>query len=467
MVRVGNQIPTQAVILPYTESLGGEARQLYDMTGNVCQEWQALMLNDIMAINNDGLWVHIKFGYSVPRRNGKTEIVTQRELWGLFNGERILHTAHLTDTAHIAWERLKSRLDEMGFKPLSTYKAFGKEQIKMPGGGVIDFRTRTSSGALGSGYDLLIIDEAQEYTKAQQTALNYVTSSSQNPHGPQIIMTGTPPTAVSSGDVFRDFRDETLRGESVNGGWAEWSVDHKTDVKNKEAWYLTSPSLGTILTERTIQNEINGDDLDFNIQRLGLWIKYNQQSAISAPDWDALKVSPSGLKLCGPVCAGVKFGRDGQNLCLSVAIKTEDGRAFVESIDCRNQRDGNAWALNFLLKANAQSVFVDGASGLETFIRESKEQKLKGIKAATVKEVIQAANDFETAIANKTICHAGQPALRQSVTNCQHRAIGSGGGYGYKTLDDDIEVALTESIVLALHALATVKINKPKQRAKA
>ena len=109
------------------------------------------------------------------------------------------------------------------------------------------------------------------------------------------------------------------------------------------------------------------------------------------------------------------------------------------------------------MKVKAAGVLVDGASGLETFKRESKEQKLKGINAATVKEVIQASSDFETAIANKTLCHSGQPGLRQSVTNCQHRAIGSGGGYGYKTLDDDIEVALMESAVLAIHACANAK----------
>lgn len=459
MTRIGNQIPTTSVVLPYTESFGDEAVQLYNMSGNVCQEWQALMLSDIMAVNDEGLWIHTKFGYSVPRRNGKTEIITQRELWGLFNGEHILHTAHLTDTAHIAWERLKNRLEEIGVKPKSTYKAYGKERIEMNNGAVIDFRTRTSSGALGSGYDLLVIDEAQEYTQAQQTALNYVVSSSKNP---QTIMCGTPPTAVSSGDVFRDYRDKTLRGETINEGWAEWSVDHKTNVHDVDAWYMTSPSLGTILTERTVQGEINGDDLDFNIQRLGLWIRYNQQSAISAPEWDALKTETLP-KFKGSVFVGVKFGRDGQNVCLSVAIRTEDDRIFVESIDCRNQRDGNDWLINFIMKTKAKAVLVDGMSGLETFLRECKEQKLKGVGAASVKEVIQASSDFETAIANKSICHAGQPGLRQSVTNCDHRAIGSGGGYGYKTLDDDIEVALIESVVLATHACMMTKEVK-KQR---
>ena len=56
----------------------------------------------MMAVDDDGLWVHSKFGLSVPRRNGKSEVDKMRELWGLFHGEHILHTAHRT-TKHSAW----------------------------------------------------------------------------------------------------------------------------------------------------------------------------------------------------------------------------------------------------------------------------------------------------------------------------------------------------------------------------
>lgn len=56
----------------------------------------------MMAVDDDGLWVHSKFGLSVPRRNGKSEIDKMRELRGLFHGEHILHTAHRT-AKHSAW----------------------------------------------------------------------------------------------------------------------------------------------------------------------------------------------------------------------------------------------------------------------------------------------------------------------------------------------------------------------------
>lgn len=455
-MKVGNQIPTNSVILPYAETYGGEAVLLYNLSGYTCHEWQELMLNDILGVNSEGLWTHTKFGYSVPRRNGKNEVLTQREIWGLFNGELILHTAHLTDTAHKAYERLENRLLNIGVKLVKNYKALGQEVIEILGGGRIEFRTRTNSGALGSGYDLLIIDEAQEYTTQQQTALNYVVTSSTAKTGPQTIMCGTPPTAVSGGTVFRNLRDKCFAGEQVNGGWAEWSVDHKTDVKDRAAWYQCNPSLGTQISERAIQDEINGDDIDFNIQRLGLWIKYNQASAISEPQWLDLKADPLP-ELAGSLCAGIKYGKNGENVVLALASKTNDGRIYCEAIDCRNQRDGNSWITQFIQGAGVKKILVDGAAGTETFLRECKELKIKGAVAATTKEVIQANAEFETMIANKVLCHSAQPALTQSVTNCQHRAIGSGGGYGYKTLDDAIEVALLEAVSLATYAATSVK----------
>lgn len=102
--KIGRQTPTQSVILPYTETLGQSAIDLYNKSGRTALPWQELMMYDIMAVNEDGLWVHTKFGYEVPRRNGKNEIVIMREIAGLKRGERILHTAHLTSTAHAAWE---------------------------------------------------------------------------------------------------------------------------------------------------------------------------------------------------------------------------------------------------------------------------------------------------------------------------------------------------------------------------
>ncbi|HEM4497531.1 TPA: terminase, partial [Streptococcus suis] len=102
--RLGNQRPTQSVTLHYAESLAHEAIELYQKTGRSCYPWQVNLLEHIMGIDTEGLWVHQKYGYAIPRRNGKTEDVYMLELWALHHGLKILHTAHRISTSHSSFE---------------------------------------------------------------------------------------------------------------------------------------------------------------------------------------------------------------------------------------------------------------------------------------------------------------------------------------------------------------------------
>lgn len=459
--RKGSQTPSRAVVLPYTETLGREAIDLYNSGGRTAQEWQEQLLYDMLAVNEEGLWLHTKFGYAVPRRNGKNEVVVMRELRALQHGERVLHTAHRTTTSASASRRLAALLDGAGYTEVArpqknekydrhyTYtKQLGLECITLlgEGGGQCSFRTRSSKGGLGEGFDLLVIDEAQEYQDSEESALKYVVSDSPNP---QTIFCGTPPTPVSSGTVFMKLRSAALQGEARNTGWAEWSVDNQTDPHDREAWYATNPSLGTILTERKILDEIGPDEVDFNIQRLGLWLRYNQKSAISRAEWDELRCEALP-QLTGKLYAGIKYGKNGENVALSVAARTADGRIFVESIDCRPIRGGDGWLLDFLARADLAAVAVDGANGQQLLADAMKQRRLKAPLLPAVKQIVLANAAFEQLLFAKQICHMGQPALAQSAANCEKRAIGSAGGFGYRSLVEGVAVELLDSVVLAV-----------------
>lgn len=442
--RKGEQKPTQSVVLPYTETKGQEAVDIYNSSGRTAQEWQELIISDILAVNDEGLWVHTKCGYSVPRRNGKNEVVVIREMWGLKNNERILHTAHRTTTSHAAWERLCTQLDKAKIQ-YKSIKASGREAVYIKGTDArVEFRTRSSKGGLGEGFDLLVIDEAQEYTDDQASALKYVVTDS---HNPQTIFCGTPPTPVSSGTIFLKLRKSALAGETINTMWTEWSVSKQSDPHDRELWYKTNPSLGTVFTERSVLDEVGDDPIDFNIQRLGLWIQYNQKSAISKAEWLEMQVALLP-QLKSKLYVGIKYGRDGRNVALSIAAKTEEN-IFVEAIDCRNVRDGNVWIINFLRQADIKKVVIDGANGQQLLADDMKEAGLKKPVLPTVKDIIVANAAFEQAVCQRHIVHMGQPSLVQVVSNCEKRAIGSNGGFGYKSLNEDIDISLLDSVIYA------------------
>ncbi len=56
-VRYGRQTPTSSVALPYTRTQGQDAVELYNRSGRTARPWQELLVYDILALNDDGLYV--------------------------------------------------------------------------------------------------------------------------------------------------------------------------------------------------------------------------------------------------------------------------------------------------------------------------------------------------------------------------------------------------------------------------
>lgn len=449
--RIGRQQPTRAMVVPYTQSRGAEALDLYRATGNEPYEWQSQQVYDILAITDAGLWVHTQYGLSVPRRNGKNEVALMVEMLALKDGRKVLHTAHRTQTTHKAYERLESALDRAGIMVTRTYQALGRERLEIGTGGVIEFRTRTSKGGLGEGFDLLVIDEAQEYETDQESALKYVVTDSDNP---QTLFIGTPPTAVSTGTVFPAFRADVLSGGRDHAGWAEWSVAKETDPKDRDAWYEANPSLGLKLTERAVVDEITSDALDFNIQRLGFWVLSNQKSAISRATWESLACETLPT-FRGKLFVGIKYNHEGDTVSLAVAVKTyTPDLVFVEAIDCRSTREGSRWIMDFLtsLGDGAKRVVVDGANGQELLATQMKAARLRKPILPTVKQIIAANAAFTEAIDTHAITHKNQPSLAQAAANCERRKIGTAGGFGYRSIRDGADISLLDAVILAYWA---------------
>lgn len=472
-MKVGSQDPSFTNV-EYTETKGQEAIDLYKSTTQALLEWQEKQIKNIMAVNPDGLWTYMVYGLCVSRRNGKGEILAAREFDGLVNlSEKICHTAHRTTTSHDAFNRLYTLLKKAGYEEHSrkqkvmpehsffASKQYGLEHIEISGGGVIDFRTRTNNGGLGEGFDLLIIDEAQEYTSKQESALIYTVSASKNP---QTIMVGTPPTVISGGDVFVRLRGSVTENKAPDTGWAEWSIPEMVDdVSDVDLWYKYNPSLGTILSERNIRGELAGDTLDFNIQRLGLWVSYNQKSAYSAEEWEELKAKAKP-KLEDKLYLGIKYGRDGANVAMSIAVRTLDGKIFVETIDCVSVRAGSRWMLDYFKNPKVQKIVIDGASGQQMLADQIKDAglKIKPILPA-VREVVNANAMFEQDFFAKKITHSGQESLAQVISNCEKRPIGSNGGFGYRSLVESYDIAIMDSAILAYWLCATQKEAQHKQ----
>lgn len=203
-------------------------------------------------------------------------------------------------------------------------------------------------------------------------------------------------------------------------------------------------------TYRAICNdEIGSDAVDFNIQRLGLWIAYDQKSCISEKDWLMTEAkSKPGIK--GKLYVGIKFGVDGLNTSMSIAARTNDGRIFVSAYDCRPQREGVGWIIDFIKRAKAvHKVVIDGKSGQQMLVEAMANAKIKAPVIPGLAEIIAANSKFEDAIFNDGLWHMIQPSLDFAVTHSEHRTIGSNGGFGFKATTEECDISLMDSAILA------------------
>ena len=103
-------------------------------------------------------------------------------------------------------------------------------------------------------------------------------------------------------------------------------------------------------------------------------LRLHLKSAISRAEWDELqcKALPA---LRSRIFVGVKYSKT-DTVAVSIAIRCEDNRIFVESIDCRPLRAGTDWIVSFLLGIDCKAVAVDGASGQDLLAEAMKDAHL-------------------------------------------------------------------------------------------
>lgn len=450
MSRKGNQTPTYRYSCDYEKTEGQYACELsacYDLKPH---PWQEGILNDWLAVDDDGKLLNSFCVLEVPRQNGKTGVSDPRETWGLIKrGEQILHTAQEFQTAKKAFDRLRKKFGTRKNDPYAKYPELnalvdhytvsaGQMVLDLTNGGHIEFRTRGSNSDMGRGgtFDLVVVDEAQAYTEEQDASLSPLNSAA--PSGsPQTILMGTPPKGEENkGLVFsraiRRMRSNPQKGDCLN----EWSCKETGDIHNKDRWYDTNPSLGYQLLIEALEKDASTMSEDtFAREHLGFMPENVRQIdyAINQVKWDACKSEEP--KPEGKTAYGVKFSADGSYVCLCGAVIPTEGKARISLIDAKPTGHGITWLAEWLnARANkACCVVIDGKNGVDVLVDKIADTwKIKGsIIRPSVKDVIASVGLMTDSINEQSLTwYAGQEPLRESAITAIKRPISGGWGFG-------------------------------------
>lgn len=274
---VGRQAPTFEVVPPLPDvRTAEEAIELAEAAEIRLLPWQAEQVRRILGQREDQEWAATRHGLAVPRQSGKgvvLEVVTLAK--AVLLRERVLWTAHEVRTMQESFTRFRAILDStpaLSALVESVRTANGQERVIFTNGAEVKFSARSKSATRGLGFRTIICDEAQELEYLTLGAM-MPTLSGQGDARTQLILTGTPPYSAK-GEVFTDTRAAAYAGGDERLSWSEWSCDLDDRLDDPAVWAKCNPSLGTVIREDKIRDELaalHAQPLIFRRERLGEW----------------------------------------------------------------------------------------------------------------------------------------------------------------------------------------------------
>lgn len=460
-----------------SEAEGLSAVAMADGYGLTLDDWQADIVRAWMRSTPEGLWCAATWGVSVPRQNGKNGALEAVELYLMaVRGFKILHTAHKLSSARKAFRRL---LKFFGKKPNDPYAPYpelnalveeirhtnSQEAIILTNGGLIELSARTSGAGRGDSFDVLVVDEAQEYEEDEQEALEPSTSAS--PSGqPVTIYMGTPPKVIAErGEPFVRVRDAAVTKESQTSAWVEHSapgrVDRMTEaeltvfVQDRTNWAIANPGYPHRISVAAVEGELTRfSPRSFARERLNMWPdpKKGQVHPILETDWNARQTEEDTT--AWPLAAvGLDMNPERTKVSILMAYWRPDGRVHIEvAADAPYSEAGASSLVDWVWKRCRRRIPVvfDSYSPVRGVEARFRAKKMK-VRVLDSSEWGQGCMGLHDAVRDNEITHYGQTQLTLSALGTVKELMGKGGAWKFARQSLDVDLGPVNAAVCALY----------------
>lgn len=421
-------------------------------------DWQAWLVEQLLAERVDGSLAASQACIIVPRQNGKNVVLAAVELYGLCVAglRRQVHSAHLTDTAS---EHLKFLKDIIEGDPdldavLQIYESNGKERIvNRETRGELSFNTRSKNTKRGASPQRIVFDEALVLTDAVLGSMvpSMAAQSMNVDTAPQAIFTSSAPLLDS--EVLHRLRSIGRDGGAPRMLLAAWECAKDVDPDDREAWYAANPGLGVRISEEYVETMERAimSDADFLRERLGVVFEptSERRRVWTGPQWSANV--DDGSEFVRPEAFGVHVSSDRMTAAIGFASTLPDGRVHVGVMDHRPGQ-GLGWVRDRVaeIRANAPGapIALNPRSDAGSFVvdLEAGGELVK----TTAPEYASACGEMFDAVLERRVRYRRQRALDDAVDAVGWRPLAGG-----RAWDGDEEIVPLVAVTLALHAVRT------------
>jgi phage terminase large subunit-like protein len=377
-VLLGSQEPTYLWVPDYTDTLGGEAIELYQTCGGALDKWQRLALDVAFALDPDRVLLCFEIAIIVSRQNGKGEVLLALELaWLFLFGEKlIIHSAHLFETSREHFLKMAMLIQsnpDMDRQVAKMREGRGAEEIILKSGARLKFMTRKGGASRGFTGSKLVCDEAM-YLDATMMSAGVPTMATR-PEA-QIVYAGSAGFKHSTQLAAVRRRGHQARRGREYGDPAlallEWAADKAVydehgnliggdDPADPRTHAKVNPALGVRISHAYVRREARAlggfDSVEFGTERLGIgdWPEDDERwEVIDKPTWQAAADRESVLDPAGVRVLAVDADPMRGVTTLGVTGVRADGRRHIEVIA---RHRGSLWVVEKLLGTGVHDVY--------------------------------------------------------------------------------------------------------------
>jgi phage terminase large subunit-like protein len=445
-------LPRVSSYPPYPLTAAPEVIDLAARAGLYLDEWQKYVLTHGLGHRVDEQWTATKVSCWVPRQNGKGGIIEALELaWlFLFDEELIVHSAHQHRTSQKAYDRLEKlirRTPDMHRRVAQYRQANGEQQIELHDGRMLQYTTRSRTAIRGFSANKLVIDEAQELTSEQNSAMMPTVSAIDN-H--QIWFFGTPPDNQAA--WCYGLKEDGEAG-SPRLAHFDWGLDldlttdeGKAATLDRANWRRTNPAMPHRIKEDTVEDEAKPSGLGekFGQERLGIWQPRaaGASGMLTTQHWEAVArpLTPRPER----VAFAVDINPSRTYTAIFAVGQLEDGTRLVSMVD---YKPGTTWVFDRLVelrdvwKPVAIALDAKGPAGAMLTELERKGIKLPAdpdkpkvgdLAVPTAQQVASAFALFVDAVRDKRLVHLDEPNLNKALAGAKTRSLVGGTAWDRK-----------------------------------
>jgi phage terminase large subunit-like protein len=452
-------------------------RRAYGAKGFEFDDWQIELMRRITELTPDGELRWRTCLVSMPRQNGKSEVLTAIALWATLRGVgdvRIpssgtpstnLIVASSVEQARITYSRLQHIISANPFLLDRMEKFTDWRGIRTRWGASIEVKASNAKGLQGFASTISLYDEIHIGAETTWDALIAGAGARRGTLQLGITTAGDQNSTLLK--RLYENADRAISGDPKMNRFGAWiweaskSVVPDDDDELLKLLYESNPALQAGRTDPEILiNDIRQTPNEEVIRyRLNRFVESRPEAFISYEDWAACERVAGDIRPAGDVVFAIDRSPSWDYASIAMAVMDQDtGEVWTELVAAIN-RPTLAQLVHVAIqldKHRPAAILVDGFT-LPELIQEL-ELRAMPVERFTLNMLTNATEFFRAAVTNKRIKHDGAPLLYLQIPMTIRKVVRD--SYRVSKADSSISIDSAVATIMASYGASVLKKEK-------